>query len=346
MTDLSSPPTVSVVVPVHNGGDDLDRCLAAISRSEWPVHECIIVDDGSTDGRAAKIDEGRHVHVVKMDKQRGPAVARNKGADEASGDILFFTAADVVLHPDAIGLAARTLSTDQDTAALIGSYDDEPGHPSFLSRYRNLYHHWNHQNAREEASTFWTGCGAIRRDVFLSIGGFDDAYDKPSIEDIELGYRLRAAGYRIRLLKNMLGTHMKQWTLWDIVRTDIFRRGVPWFVLLRRFDEVPRDLNLNWRAQAATLFAVFFILSVFLLLPGHALSLAPLPWLILPFVLTAAIVWLQRDFFRLLFRLHGIRYAAAAVPMQLLFFIGCAVSIPLGYIQSLMGRLRAGGQGK
>ena len=57
-----------------------------------------------------------------------------------------------------------------------------------VSQYRNLLHHFVHQHGHAEASTFWAGCGAIRRAAFDAVGGFDAArFPRPSIEDIELG---------------------------------------------------------------------------------------------------------------------------------------------------------------
>src|SRR5947207_1321887 len=81
--------------------------------------------------------------------------------------------------------------------ALIGSYDESPLSAGFVSQYRNLLHCYTHQNGRREASTFWAGCGAMRRDRFVHHAGFDERYRYPSIEDIELGVRLRQAGERI-----------------------------------------------------------------------------------------------------------------------------------------------------
>ena len=56
--------------------------------------------------------------------------------------------------------------------ALIGSYDDDPAERDFLSQYKNLMHCFVHQTGNEQASTFWSGCGAIRRDVSLAHSGF------------------------------------------------------------------------------------------------------------------------------------------------------------------------------
>ena len=342
MTDGAAAPTVSVVIPAYNAGDGLDLCLEAILASDYPPAECIVVDDASTEAGTDDIARRHGVTLLRMERQVGPALARNYGASQASGDVLMFTDADVVLHPDAIGIAARALQEDPETAAVFGSYDDRPAHPSFLSRYRNLYHHWNHQKGSEEASTFWTGCGAVRRDVFLESGGFSAAFGRPSIEDIELGYRLRAAGHRIRLLKDMQGTHLKEWTFAGMVKTDVFQRGVPWVALLRQHPDVPADLNLNPGARIATLLAGLFLLFLLLLVPGHPASLPFWPWVLAPLAAVGSIAWIQRDFLRLLGRRYGPGAVLAAVPLQLVFFIGCGVAVPLGYARYRMDKAGEG----
>ena len=115
-----------------------------------------------------------------------------------------------------------------------------------ISQYRNLLHHFVHQNGNREASTFWAGCGAIRRSVFEKIGGFDEKrFRRPSIEDIELGYRLRQSGYRILLDKRLQGTHLKGWNLYSLIRTDISCRAMPWSRLILETKKLPDDLNLK-----------------------------------------------------------------------------------------------------
>ena len=385
-------PSVTVIVPVYNGGDDLRRCLEAIGRSAWRALECLVVDDASTDGRAAEFAERCGARVLRLPRRRGPAAARNAGAAAARGELLFFTDADVVLHEDAIARAAQALAGDPGIAAVFGSYDDRPGDPSLLSRYRNLYHHWNHQVGNAEASTFWSGCGAIRRDVFEAVGGFSEAFTRPSIEDIELGYRLRAGGHRIRLLRDMQCTHLKRWTLGGMVHTDILLRGVPWVALLQRFPDVPADLNLGWRSRLATACAALLALSVPALLwlrPGALLPVAalllaclasaglargnqrrapgtdrrppsqladavagglavtlpllaawrtPEPWTLAPLGLVVAVAWVQLDFYRLVARLHGLAFALAVWPLQLLFFLGCGIAVPVGLALHRSGR--------
>jgi hypothetical protein len=329
----AEPPVVSVVIPVFNGGDDLEQCLAAVFASDFGRFECIVVDDASTDGRTAGIARRYGARLLEMDRQRGPAIARNRGAEAARGEVLFFTDADVVLHPNAISRAVETLRSDAGLAAVFGSYDASPKHSSFVSRYRNLYHHWNHQLGQEDASTFWTGCGAVRRNIFLQLDGFSNDYERPSIEDIELGYRIRSAGYRIRLVKDMLASHLKCWTFMGMVKTDIFQRGIPWVVLLRRFPDSPADLNINPGARAATLLALIFLCSL-VAAAGMVWAGWSAWWFSIPVLCIAGITWIQRDFLRLLWKLHGPASAFAAIPLQVVFFICCAVAVPLGYLEA------------
>src|SRR2546426_481548 len=145
-------------------------------------------------------------------------------------------------------LPALVASAGEDTEVIVcafGSYDAAPPARSWPSFYRNLAHHFVHQRSRREASTFWAGCGAVRRDAFLAAGGFDPAYRRPSVEDVELGYRLRAAGHRIRLVPEAQATHLKRWTLGGWLGSDLRDRAVPWARLVRAGRGLPADLNFT-----------------------------------------------------------------------------------------------------
>jgi GT2 family glycosyltransferase len=135
----------------------------------------------------------------------------------------------VCVHPDTLARFAARFAADPALDAVMGTYDDTPAAPNFLSQYKNLFHHYVHQHCDGSISTFWSGCGAIRRPLFLTCGGFDaQRYRCPAIEDIELGTRLHAAGYRIVLDRRITATHLKRWTLGSLLKTDIVNRGVPW----------------------------------------------------------------------------------------------------------------------
>ena len=243
-SDQPKGPALSVIIPVHNSAAHLERCLSNLAQSEFTDYECIVVDDGSTDG-SAEVAERHGVRVVRTPKKSGPAAARNRGMQEAAGEILYFFDSDVCIKPDTLGRVVERFEAEPDIDALIGSYDDEPGEPDFLSQYRNLFHHWIHQGASENATTFWSGCGAIRKQALLEYRGFDENYRRPSIEDIELGYRMKADGRSIRLDKQLRVKHLKRWSFWQILRTDVFDRGIPWTELILRYPHVPAALNIT-----------------------------------------------------------------------------------------------------
>ena len=252
--------TISAIVPVFDGEAVLPRSLAPLIRflRDGAIAELIVVDDGSTDASAA-IATCLGAQVIASGGRLGPGGARNRGAAIARGANLWFVDADVVVHDDAAAVLACALADDGVTA-VFGTYDSAPAAPGFLSQYRNLLHRHHHMNADPEAKTFWAGCGAVRAAAFAGVGGFDAArYPRPSIEDVELGLRLRDRGGAIRIEPGLQAKHLKEWRFASLVRTDVVDRAVPWtrLILERR---IPAVLNTRpaerWRAGLAWLFAL------------------------------------------------------------------------------------------
>jgi glycosyltransferase involved in cell wall biosynthesis len=322
---------VSVIIPVRNGRDTLPRCLQALRQTLYPTWECLVVDDASTDDSAAIAREWGA--QVISNPGSGPAAARNLGAQAAQGDILFFMDADVLVQPGTIGHAAATLLADPALAACFGSYDDAPTEANFLSQYRNLQHHYVHQHASIEASTFWSGCGAIRRALFLAIGGFNAAaFPRPSIEDIELGYRLRAAGYTIRLEKLLQVTHMKQWTARQMLTTDIRDRAIPWSRLIMQRKAVSNDLNLQTTQRVSTAVTFCGLGGLFLMIFGVVWGA------MLVVAAVALLIYLNRDFYTFLRHKRGLIFMLAALPWHWLYFLYSGTSFLIVWLLHRLGR--------
>jgi hypothetical protein len=252
-------PTLSVIVPALHCASTLARCLRALRGSapapgSWEV---IVVDDGSTDDTAV-VAERMADRVVRIaDGPRGPAAARNRGAAVATGEVLVFVDADVCVAPDALWRFEERFAGDPALTAAFGAYDLAPEAPAFVSQYRNLLHHYVHATGAGLAVTFWAGCGAVRAADFRAAGGFDERrFRRPQIEDVELGYRLAAAGARIRLDPDIQGKHLKRWTWRGGVVTDVRDRGVPWMLLLLERGEVASAGPLNLQRREKVLTAV------------------------------------------------------------------------------------------
>jgi GT2 family glycosyltransferase len=254
------PVRISIIIPARDAGAHLVRCLGAIQAGSRAPFEVIVIDDGSKDD-TAEVAKQFGAAILRNPTSHGPSFARNLGAKQAGGDVLFFLDSDVCVRADTLQKIGDSFDADPALDALMGSYDSQPSSPDFLSQYRNLMHCFVHQTGAENASTFWSGCGAIRRDLFLEHSGFNERYRRPAIEDIELGYRLLRARRRIVLDHSILVTHMKRWTFWSLIRTDILDRGIPWTELILRDRCMPDDLNLQL-SQRVSVALVFLLVAL------------------------------------------------------------------------------------
>lgn len=286
---------LSVIMPATDDRPTIDACARAVAGSATPPHELIVVREPAGAGASA---------------------ARNAGAAAADGDVLTFVDSDVRVHPDALGRIAAAFAADPGLTALFGSYDAAPGAPGVVSQFRNLLHHHVHQEGAGPVTTFWSGLGAVRRDAFLAVGGFDESLT--AIEDIDLGMRLSDAGGRIELDPAVLGTHLKRWTLASMVRTDLQHRGIPWVRLMLRRGRTTGGLNLGWRHRLSALASVV----------GAGALLARRG----PVLLGAlgALLVLNRDFYRLLARRRGLVEAGAGVGLHAVHHLTGAAAVVAG----------------
>jgi hypothetical protein len=245
-------------MPMLNAAAYLPSVLEGLKRSTFQDFEFLLVDDGSTDG-SRELAETMGVATLWSGGRQGAGVARNVGVRDARATILVFVDADVVLHPTALAQIAQRFAADPTLAAVMGAYDEAPAAPGLVSRFRNLLHAYFHRQAATEASTFWTGLGAVRRVAFDDVGGFSPA---EILEDVEFGVRLKAAGYRIGLDAAIQGTHLKDWSLVSMVKTDLFKRGIPWIEMALRRDGLGDDLNTSVGQRASVAATAVFLLAV------------------------------------------------------------------------------------
>jgi GT2 family glycosyltransferase len=326
-------PACSIVVPVRDAEGYLRESLPALLAALPPDTELIVCDDGSRDA-SPRVAAALGVRVLPHDTPTGPAAARNRGAHASGGAVLLFLDADVRVGTETIPLLRRALE-DPSVAAAFGSYDDAPRARSWPSLYKNLAHHFVHQRSRREASTFWAGCGAVRREAFVAAGGFDPAYLRPSVEDVELGYRLRASGRRIRLVPEAQVTHLKRWTLAGWLAADLRDRAVPWARLVRAGRGLPADLNFTGGDRAASA-----LVGLALLLGAAATWMAVL--LIPALACVAAALFLDRAFLAFAARRVSPAFAAAAAGMQVLHRAAGLVGFAYGYV--FAGRVAESGE--
>lgn len=327
MTDAqsgrSAGGTLSVIVPVYNSAHDLKKCLPALAASDFDDFSVLVVDDGSTEPIEPMVRE-HGFDYMRIQGPGGPGRARNRGVEQVDGAVVVFIDADVVVHTDTLRRIAERFEADSTIDAVIGTYDDTPGHPGFLSQYKNLFHHYVHKDSHGEVSTFWSGCGAMRREVFRAFGGFDEVrYARPAIEDIELGTWLTVAGRRIVLDQNIQCQHLKQWTFGNLIKTDVFDRGIPWTRLMLRADDIPNTLNVKTAQRVSV---AFVYLAIALAVTGFVYS----PAWIGACGCAIFVTLLNFDFYRYMAARRGLVFALRVLPVHWLYFVYCGIAVGAG----------------
>jgi len=120
---ISGRPSISVVIPVHNGAVTIGRALDSVLAQTYPPHETIVVDDGSSDDTEVIVSGYGTAVRYLCQENSGPAMARNRGVELASGDWIAFLDADDWYYPDRLRLHAELIAARPDLDFLVGNFD-------------------------------------------------------------------------------------------------------------------------------------------------------------------------------------------------------------------------------
>lgn len=322
---------IVVIVPTYGRPVQLGQCLSALAAAGLVGNDVIVVDDASPDPEVAEAARARGVRVVCLATNGGPASARNAGvAACCEAEILFFVDSDVLVAPDVLSCLTSRFA-DPALAAVFGCYDSAPAATNVISRYVNLRHREIHRQSAGPAETFWAGCGAVRREAFEAVGGFDPASRWHFIEDVEFGRRLDRAGYAIRLDPALQGKHLKRWDLVGAARTDILFRARPWVGLMLEDSRPMRGLNADRGGRLS-------MLAVAAMIPCLLAALWWSPALLGILLLMAAIPLLNWNLFGSFVRLGGIGFASLCIPLHA-FHLGCVgLGLAIGLVQHAVRR--------
>ena len=323
-----------MIVPFHKNLTQLQQCLAAIrvAGQSLPdrveITELIVAADGAKDDPAATA-AAFNASVLTIKGPLGPAAARNRGSAIAKGNVLVFVDTDVVVAPASLGRLGHLFVAEPDIAAAFGAYDDSPASQSLISQARNLGHSFVHHQANREAETFWAGLGAVRSRMFAKVAGFDERYRRPCVEDIDLGYRIRAAGGQIVVDPSVQGKHLKHWTFSNAIVTDVRDRGIPWTQLMRRYSGMRNDLNVT--------FAYRLCVVVAYLLIGLLAASVWQPRALIGAAAALVVLWLlDWRYYRYFARERGLGFALRWFPFHILHHLSNGVSFVVGTALSLL----------
>jgi glycosyltransferase involved in cell wall biosynthesis len=179
---------ISFIIPMKNAGKYISRCLEAILVEMMSGDEIIVVDNGSTDDSVSIAGQFKDVILLHC-----PDVTigylRNYGAKRSQGDLLAFIDADCVISPGWRAEVIRNLEAEG--IAATGARYEIPENAVWIEKA------WFSQKIKKTSPAKYINSGnlAVKREVFLKIGGFDEKLITG--EDAELGWRLNGNGYII-----------------------------------------------------------------------------------------------------------------------------------------------------
>jgi glycosyltransferase involved in cell wall biosynthesis len=318
---------ISVVIPARNDHDNLKKCIESIKASRKEPLEILVVDDASDTDLRKFLQEDK-VSVIRLNEQNGPAHARNIGAHAARGDIILFLDSDVFILKDTLENITYEFK-DKGEDAVIGVFDDYRQYKSFFGDYKNLWMKYSYENIYERAALFYTSLAAIKKDVFIKTGGFNENYKRPSTEDTAFGNVLWNNGIRPLINPEVKAIHKKEYSFYGILKTDFYRASDLLKMRLRK------DMG-RLREGNRTSVPIFFIISVLNTFMAILLFFTSGEYHVLLLLLGISIL-LNLKFLLWLFKKRGLLFSLKAAVFVLADHLAIMAGIAFGLFTYLYG---------
>lgn len=244
-----STPRVSVVVPVYNGARTIADCVDSVLQASWPRSdlELLLVDNNSTDATGEVLSRYRDRAILLQEPTQGPAAARNRGLASATGDVIAFTDADCVVHPDWIREVVAPLGDP--SVGIVGGTILARRPCNAIEQFGERIH--DHRMAIEVYTPPYaiTMNWASRRAVLAEVGFFDEKLLR--CEDCDLAWRIVQAGYHIVHAPSAVIYHRNEKTLLGLM-AEGYAHGYHSIPLLRKHDRFVRGYAASAPAPRVT----------------------------------------------------------------------------------------------
>lgn len=259
---------ISIIIPVNNGKENLQRCLKHILASRYKDYEIIVVDDCSDDGSAdtAKSYTG---NIIRLNRKSGPATARNIGSQKAKGNILLFLDADIVVMDNTIDCMVNFLNENKSVDGITGIYSESSRFNNFCSYYKRLYVIYKFIKMPEFVSMPNTAILAVRKDSFEKVNGFNEKMITG--EDFEFGQRFSKAGYKIYIDKTLEVIHNRYFSFRTMVYDDFIKAVNLSYLFLNCRNTIYRCsgergiLSISIHQQVGVIVTVLLSINLFVL---------------------------------------------------------------------------------
>jgi len=210
---------ISVIIPVYNSSQTLNKCLNAVFSNKSEEFEVIVISDNSEDN-SIDIAKNYNCKIIELKQNRGPAFARNAGANLASGDILLFVDSDVIVKEDILMKVNKTFN-NREVSVVQGIYSHVPNYKNIITQYQQsfyCYYTWREQY--RYTNTLSSMCFAVRKNTFHKLKGFNINIKKATSEDEEFGYKLINDGNKILISRELNVEHKVNYTIEKFIKRN------------------------------------------------------------------------------------------------------------------------------
>ena len=276
---------ISIVIPNYNMAATVGKCLEAAFASEYGDFEVVVVDDCSDDN-SIEVIEKYPCTLVRLKERSGTSIARNTGANNSSGDLIFFIDADCLVLEDTLSIINSAFSGLGPEVVIGGTYTSMPYDKRFCSIFQSVFVNYFETKRLEDVDYIAAHAMVIDSRKFRESGGFPDFY-LPIIEDVAFGHKLRSMGCKLVMAPGIQVRHIFDFSFPVSIR-NAFRKSHYWCLYsLRARDmfvdsgcasfELKADVALNflsilflalWALTQNILFltpvAALFLLNIFI----------------------------------------------------------------------------------
>ena len=203
---------ISVIIPFYNSDKTLKECLDSVFNNKLNDFEVIAVSDKSIDN-SISIAKNYNCKIIELEENKGPAFARNTGANSASGDILFFLDADCVVKNDAL-INIDKIFKNKEINVIQGVYSHKPNYKSIPTQYQqSFYCYFAWHEYLNYTDNLISMCFAIKKKTFIECEGFNTKIKNATAEDDEFGYTLTENGHKILILRELTVEHRVEYSI-------------------------------------------------------------------------------------------------------------------------------------
>ncbi len=226
---------ISIVVPNYNRASTVGKCLEAAFASNYRNFEVIVVDDHSDDN-SLEVIEKYPCRLIVLDRRSGASKARNEGALQSKGEIIFFTDSDCLLEEDTLSIVNSMWSSVKPDCIVGGTYARMAYDKVFFSIFQAVFVNYSETRIIEDPDYVAAHAMILDAGTFRRSGGFPEVF-LPIIEDVEFSHRLKRSGcsflmnpriqvrhiFNFKLLSSLRNAYRKSfyWNLYSLSNKDV-----------------------------------------------------------------------------------------------------------------------------